>query len=68
MTKTRAKLGDRISFYRKELSFTGVVEIVRDNSVIIEMSREAAQALGYETTKTVVKHSNYEVLTNASTA
>lgn len=68
MAKSKAKIGDHISFQRKESSFTGVVEIVRDNSVIIEISREAAQALDYETTKTVVKHSNYVVLKNSATA
>ncbi|MBT2689658.1 DUF2187 family protein [Bacillus sp. ISL-47] len=62
MTKKTASIGDRISFQRKEITIEGVVGAVRDNSVIVEISMESSQRLHYDTTKTVVKHSNYAVL------
>ncbi|AIE58933.1 DUF2187 family protein [Bacillus methanolicus] len=61
MARTKAKIGDHILFQRKDQIIEGIVEIVRENSVIIEISQDAAQELGYETNKTVVKHSNYVV-------
>lgn len=68
MARKRAKIGDQISFMRKDHTLEGTVEIVRDNSVIVDVSKEAADSLGYDTTKTVVKHSNYMILTPAETA
>ncbi|ALC90687.1 hypothetical protein AM500_13505 [Bacillus sp. FJAT-18017] len=62
MAKSKAKIGDRISFQRKDLSIEGEVEIVRDNSVIVKVSDEAKQIFDYETPRTVVKHSNYVIL------
>ncbi|WP_257391700.1 YkvS family protein [Mesobacillus jeotgali] len=64
----RAKIGDRISFIRKMKTFEGVVELVRDNSVIIAISREATKRLDYDTTRTVVKHSNYTIINPVETA
>lgn len=61
VARTNAKIGDHILFQRKDQIIEGIVEIVRENSVIIEISQDAAQELGYETNKTVVKHSNYVV-------
>ena len=57
-----AKVGDKISFIRKTFYITGVVENVRDNSVIVSISEENAFQQDYDTTKTVVKHSNYIIL------
>ncbi|WP_059173980.1 DUF2187 family protein [Bacillus sp. FJAT-27445] len=68
MTKKRAEIGDQISFTRKNHSLEGTVEIVRDNSVIVDVSKESADSLGYDTTKTVVKHSNYLILSSVETA
>lgn len=68
MAKVKVKIGDHISFKRKGMDFKGVVEIVRDNSVIAAISSESAQLLDYETTKTVVKHSNYQILKEAVSA
>ncbi|AIE60212.1 DUF2187 family protein [Bacillus methanolicus] len=64
----KAKIGDHILFLRKDQTFLGIVEIVRDNSVIVEISKEAAKELGYETNKTVVKHFNYVVIKDIATA
>ncbi|WP_316569391.1 DUF2187 family protein [Neobacillus sp. YIM B06451] len=68
MAKKRAKIGDQISFTRKDHDLEGTVEIVRDNSVIVEVSKEFADRLGYDTTKTVVKHSNYMIVSSPETA
>ncbi|CAM3860742.1 DUF2187 family protein [Mesobacillus thioparans] len=62
MQKNRAKIGDRISFQRKDLTIEGEVEIVRDNSVIVRISDHANEKLEYETTKTVVRHSKYVII------
>ncbi|WP_243356226.1 DUF2187 family protein [Bacillus litorisediminis] len=35
MTRNKAKIGDLISFQRKEITIEGVVEVVRENSVIV---------------------------------
>ncbi|MFT9494382.1 MULTISPECIES: DUF2187 family protein [Bacillota] len=55
----KANLGDLISFERRDIQLEGRVEIIRDNSMIVEISREAALQLGYENNKTVVKHNHY---------
>ncbi|RDU37923.1 hypothetical protein DRW41_08930 [Neobacillus piezotolerans] len=68
MAKKRAKIGDQISFTRKDCTCEGIVEIVRDSSVIVEVSKEFAERLGYDTPKTVVRHSNYSILASSETA
>jgi uncharacterized protein YkvS len=68
MAKNNAKIGDRISFQRKNLSIEGEVEIVRDNSVIVRISENANKKLEYETAKTVVSHSNYVIIKPPVTA
>lgn len=68
MTRNKAKIGDRISFQRKEITIEGVVGVVRDNSVIVDISAESSQSLHYDTTKTVVKHSNYVVISSPKTS
>lgn len=68
MAENKVKIGDRISFRRKEMNVEGIVEIVRDNSVIAAISSEDAILLDYETAKTVIKHSNYVVLKESATA
>ncbi|OCA90463.1 hypothetical protein A8F94_00805 [Bacillus sp. FJAT-27225] len=61
MAKKNAKVGDLISFQRKDLLIEGEVVIVRDNSVIVKVSDEDKAKLDYETPRTVVKHSNYVI-------
>lgn len=68
MARTKVKIGDNVMFERKDKTIIGIVEIVRDNSVIVEIPKEAAIHLDYETNKTVVKHQNYTVLSNSATA
>jgi uncharacterized protein YkvS len=62
MAKNKAKIGDLISFQRKDLSIEGEVEIVRDNSVIVRISDNTNGKPEYETAKTVVRHSNYVII------
>lgn len=66
--KRNVKIGDYIMFERKDKIIIGIVEIVRDNSVIVEIPKEAAMHLDYETNKTVVKHKNYTILKNSASA
>ena len=68
MTKNTAKIGDLISFQRKEITIEGIVGAVRENSVIVDISIESSQSLHYDTTKTVVKHSKYVVLSSPETS
>ncbi|MEI2357868.1 DUF2187 family protein [Mesobacillus zeae] len=57
----KARNGDTIEFQRKKQVFEGLVEIERENSVIVSIKKEAAAELDYETNRTVVKHGNYTV-------
>lgn len=68
MAKNKAKIGDRISFQRKEMSIEGEVEIVRDNSVIVRISDNVNENLDFETAKTVVRHSNYVIIKPVASA
>lgn len=56
-----ANEGDVILFKRKEKTYKGKVFFVRNNSVLVEISNEAAESLGYEQPNTVVGHGNYIV-------
>ncbi|WP_257988600.1 YkvS family protein [Bacillus sp. V33-4] len=58
----KAKKGDTILFERKDTSCEGEVFLVRENSVLVEISREAARIFGYETPNTVVGHGNYMII------
>ncbi|CAH0344817.1 DUF2187 family protein [Bacillus sp. CECT 9360] len=60
-SKKQAKVGDTILFERKEISCEGTVFQVRENSVLVEISKEMAQVLDYETPNTVVRHGNYTI-------
>lgn len=57
-----AKAGDIILFQRKEQNFFAEVIHVRENSVIVELSKKTDKdILGIETNRTVVAHLNYEI-------
>ncbi|RFU67038.1 DUF2187 family protein [Bacillus sp. V59.32b] len=60
-SRKQAKVGDTILFERKEISCEGIVFQVRENSVLVEISKEMAQVLDYETPNTVVRHGNYTI-------
>ncbi|MGS2780452.1 DUF2187 family protein [Robertmurraya sp. GLU-23] len=59
MKKTKVKINDQIEFVREGYLLIGLVESVRDNSVIVEISYDDASKLNYANNKTVVSHSNY---------
>lgn len=58
----KAGLGQKIRFKRNNMVITGIVSLVKDNSVIVDISNEDAKKLEYSTNKTVVNHSNYEIV------
>ncbi|MBB6444056.1 DUF2187 family protein [Bacillus benzoevorans] len=60
--KKEAKIGDVILFERNEHVYEGTVFLVRENSVLIDISRDAAEELGYEQPNTVVGHGKYTVI------
>lgn len=64
----KASIGDLISFKRNDWEIQGVVDCVKDKSVTVNISQEASMKLGYETNKTVVKHSNYQILIKHASA
>lgn len=57
-----AKVGDSIYFTRKKLTIFGTVQMVRDNSVIVEIGPLESVHLGIPGQSTVVAHKNYVVI------
>ncbi|MCM3619641.1 YkvS family protein [Sutcliffiella horikoshii] len=57
----KAKLGELVTFSRGDQEFNGRVSIINPNSVIVEISKEDARTLDYETNYTVVNHRRYRV-------
>lgn len=64
----KAKIGDVILFFRKGMNVKGKVKIIRNNSVIVDISEKDALELGYETNQTVVGHNNYSIIKTSVTA
>lgn len=62
IVKKQASVGDTIVFERKDMHFEGIVYLIRENSVLVDISKEAANLLDYETNRTVVAHGNYGVI------
>lgn len=60
-SRKKAKIGDIIVFNRKHNMYEGKVFVVRDNSVLVEISKESASMLGYEMANTIVRHGNYSI-------
>jgi uncharacterized protein YkvS len=60
----KARQGDLVSFERRDSVFEGEVFLIKENSVLVNISKESAQILGYETTNTVVRHGNYSIKLN----
>lgn len=57
----KAREGQPVIFTRKGSSIIGKVRIVRENSVLVEISKDAAEFLNIETNLTVVSHQNYKI-------
>lgn len=64
VTKNKADKGDVILFERKQRLYHGTVYHVREQSVVVEISSDAAEYLGYPRANTVVGHGNYLVCTS----
>ncbi|MEN2767284.1 DUF2187 family protein [Ornithinibacillus xuwenensis] len=57
-----ANVGDTVLFDRKNNQYEGKVFQVRENSVLVELSKDAANILGYEMPNTVVRHGKYMII------
>jgi uncharacterized protein YkvS len=57
-----AKEGDTIRFKRHDLSITGTVVKVKEESVLVQISDEDALLLKIDTPITVVSHKNYKII------
>lgn len=72
LTKTKEKskhtppitclLGDNVRFKRRGLIIEGVVEKIRENSVLVKISLLESRFLDLENQLTVVSHKHYEVV------
>ncbi|SEN61558.1 hypothetical protein SAMN05192533_1167 [Mesobacillus persicus] len=57
-----AELGDKVRFIRNGMLIVGEVTIVKNESVIVNVSRSDAKKLNIETPITVVAHKNYQII------
>jgi len=57
-----ANVGDVVLFDRRNQQYEGKVFQVRENSVLVELSKDAAKILGYEMPNTVVRHGKYSII------
>lgn len=62
MAIRQASKGDSILFSRRGNEIQGKVFLVRDNSVLVDISATDAFLLGLESSNTVVAHKNYKIL------
>lgn len=62
---SEASVGDVILFERNGQSYEGTVFLVRENSVLVDISKAAAEELGYEKPNTVVGHGKYLIIVHA---
>lgn len=63
-----ARVGDVILFERNDQSYEGTVFLVRENSVLVDISKAASKELGYEKPNTVVGHGKYLIIVHAEKA
>ncbi|KKI89888.1 hypothetical protein WQ54_22340 [Bacillus sp. SA1-12] len=57
-----AKEGEMVRFKRNGLVILGEVVKVRDESVIVQISKSDAEEINVETPLTVVSHKNYQII------
>lgn len=57
-----AKEGDRVLFKRKDYSIIGEVLRVKEESVIVQISKSDAELIDVQTPITVVSHKHYQLL------
>jgi len=58
----KAKIGDKIVFWKKGIEIVGEVSIVRDNSVIATINQDLGNKLGFENGCTVCNHKHYQII------
>lgn len=56
------EIGNKVTFLRNSKNILGVVKIIRDNSVVVEITKEDQLFLNIENEYTVVNHKNYRVV------
>lgn len=56
------EIGTLIVFHRKNKEIEGVVDMIRENSVIVKVDSDVQKYLEIENELTVVNHKNYRVL------
>lgn len=56
------EFGTEVTFTRQAKVITGIVQLVRVNTVLVEISKEDQQVLFLENALTVVNHKNYTVV------
>ncbi|MDQ0273352.1 DUF2187 family protein [Cytobacillus purgationiresistens] len=54
--------GDKVTFFRNQRQFTGIVINVRDKSVLVEVTPADAEFLQLKNYYTIVNHKKYEVI------
>jgi uncharacterized protein YkvS len=62
MADSKAKEGDKILFERNSMLIIGEVCKVREESVIVTISKSDAEELKIDTPLTVVSHKNYQIM------
>ena len=58
------EIGDKILFTRHGFKIVGEVSLIKDVSVIVNISKADARRLNIETASTVVSHKHYQILGN----
>lgn len=56
------EIGNTVTFERRGRILEGLIILIRENSVIVELKQEAIEFLGLENDRTVVRHNNYKVV------
>lgn len=56
------EIGNTVAFVRKGKLLEGLIILIRENSVIVELKQDAIDFLGIENERTVVRHNNYKVV------
>ncbi|MDE5055372.1 DUF2187 family protein [Niallia taxi] len=56
--------GSKIVFNRAGMEIQGIVLLVRENSVMVEIRAEDAKELHYENNLTIVRHGKYREITS----
>ena len=64
--KSKIQIGSRINFKRQDSEIEGIVVLLRENSVMVEIDPRIAETLDYSTEFTIVNYKNIRVLEQVS--